>query len=86
MLCLRAVCGGRAARNGRIALWNKPAKLRYVLAPEVTRGKPVSEKIPDVPERPSLDGLEATWADRWEEAGVYRFDAPGDRAAVTASK
>ncbi|TMK51532.1 MAG: valine--tRNA ligase, partial [Actinobacteria bacterium] len=69
-------------RNRRIAPRIKAAKLRYVLAREVTRGKPVSEKTPDVPERPSLDGLEATWADRWEEAGVYRFDAPGDRAAV----
>ncbi len=42
----------------------------------------MSEKTPDVPERPSLDGLEAKWADRWEQARVYRFDAPGDRAAV----
>lgn len=40
------------------------------------------EKTPEVPERPSLDGLEAKWADRWEQAGAYRFDAPGDRAAV----
>ena len=42
----------------------------------------MSEKTPGVPERPSLDGLEAKWADRWEQARLYRFDAPGDRAAV----
>jgi valyl-tRNA synthetase len=42
----------------------------------------VSETTPNVPERPSLDGLDAKWADRWERAGVYRFRAPGDRAAV----
>jgi valyl-tRNA synthetase len=29
---------------------------------------------PTVPERPSVDGLEARWAARWEEAGIYRFD------------
>ncbi|ASO21320.1 valyl-tRNA synthetase [Actinoalloteichus hoggarensis] len=37
---------------------------------------------PNMPERPSLDGLEAKWTQRWEETGVYRFDAPGDRASV----
>ncbi|GDY31484.1 valine--tRNA ligase [Gandjariella thermophila] len=42
----------------------------------------MSETTPNVPDRPSLDGLDAKWADRWERAGVYRFHAPGDRAAV----
>jgi valyl-tRNA synthetase len=42
----------------------------------------VSEAKPNVPERPSLDGLEAKWADRWEQAGTYRFQAPGERSAV----
>src|SRR5215216_5674728 len=27
-----------------------------------------------VPERPSLDGLEAKWSHQWETAGVYRFE------------
>ncbi|WP_158880701.1 valine--tRNA ligase [Amycolatopsis anabasis] len=40
------------------------------------------EISPNVPERPSLDGLESRWAARWDENGVYRFDAPEDRAAV----
>jgi len=44
--------------------------------------KRVSETTPNVPDRPALDGLDAKWADQWEQAGVYRFSAPGDRAAV----
>ena len=27
-----------------------------------------------LPEKPALEGLEAKWMPRWEEAGVYRFD------------
>ena len=42
----------------------------------------MSETTPNVPDRPALDGLDAKWADQWEQAGVYRFSAPGDRAAV----
>ncbi|QKG18645.1 valine--tRNA ligase [Actinomadura verrucosospora] len=42
----------------------------------------MSETTPDVPERPSLDGLESKWAGTWERSGVYRFRAPGDRSAV----
>jgi hypothetical protein len=42
----------------------------------------VSETTPNVPQRPSLDGLDTKWADRWEQSGVYRFDPPGDRASV----
>nr|WP_042188647.1 valine--tRNA ligase [Kibdelosporangium sp. MJ126-NF4] len=35
-----------------------------------------------VPDRPSLDGLAEKWAAQWEAKGLYRFSAPGDRAAV----
>jgi valyl-tRNA synthetase len=35
-----------------------------------------------VPDKPALEGLEAKWAPRWEESGVYRFDRSRDRAAV----
>ena len=34
------------------------------------------------PEKPALEGLEAKWMPRWEEAGVYRFERPGSRAEV----
>ncbi len=27
-----------------------------------------------VPEKPSLDGIEARWSERWESVGAYRFD------------
>jgi valyl-tRNA synthetase len=35
-----------------------------------------------VPDKPALEGLEAKWAPRWEESGVYRFNRSSDRAAV----
>jgi valyl-tRNA synthetase len=31
-------------------------------------------RAPVVPERPTLDGIEAKWSARWEEAGTYAFD------------
>ena len=39
-------------------------------------------KAPAVPERPSIDGLEAAWASRWESDGTYRFDRSVPRAGV----
>ena len=30
--------------------------------------------MPRVPDKPTLDGIEARWAERWEVDGVYRFD------------
>jgi len=38
----------------------------------------------EVPEKPSLDGLEARWSARWEEAGTYRFDRTRAREDVYA--
>jgi valyl-tRNA synthetase len=35
-----------------------------------------------VPEKPSLEGLEAKWSARWEEAGTYRFDRSVPRSGV----
>ena len=38
---------------------------------------------PGTPDKPALEGLEAKWGKRWEEAGTYRFDATGlDRDAI----
>src|SRR5919112_1529861 len=37
---------------------------------------------PKPPSRPSLDGLERKWADRWARSGVYRFDRPRPRSEV----
>ena len=35
-----------------------------------------------VPDRPTVDGLEATWSQRWEADGVYRFDRTATRDEV----
>ncbi|MGH9171878.1 MAG: valine--tRNA ligase [Acidimicrobiales bacterium] len=37
---------------------------------------------PRVPERPSLDGLEAKWAAYWGAEGTYRFDRSKERGEV----
>ena len=38
----------------------------------------------DVPEKPSLDGLEQKWGEWWEAAGTYRFDRSKSREDVFA--
>ena len=38
----------------------------------------------NVPEKPSLDGLEAKWGEWWEAAGTYRFDRSATREQVYA--
>ncbi|MFG2057658.1 valine--tRNA ligase [Micromonospora sp. NPDC048930] len=35
-----------------------------------------------VPERPTLDGIEETWARRWQEDGTYAFDRSKERSDV----
>src|SRR6266545_2490732 len=37
-----------------------------------------------VPEKPSIEGLEATWGERWESAGTYRFDRSRSRREIYA--
>jgi valyl-tRNA synthetase len=39
---------------------------------------------PKPPNRPTLDGLERRWADRWARSGVYRFDRTRPRVEVFA--
>jgi valyl-tRNA synthetase len=38
----------------------------------------------NVPERPTLDGIEARWIERWERDGTYRFDRTATREQVYA--
>ena len=38
----------------------------------------------NVPEKPSIDGLEATWGERWEADGRYRFDRSKTRPEIFA--
>jgi valyl-tRNA synthetase len=40
--------------------------------------------MPGMPERPSLEGLEASWGARWEADGIYRFDPTRPREEVYA--
>ena len=35
-----------------------------------------------IPEKPSLEGLEAKWGERWAADGTYRFDRTKTRAEV----
>src|SRR5260370_808627 len=35
-----------------------------------------------VPEKPSLDGLEARWSERWDADGTYRFDRTKAREEI----
>ncbi len=35
-----------------------------------------------VPEKPTLDGIDLRWAERWEADGIYRFDPPATRDQV----
>src|SRR5215208_2971925 len=37
---------------------------------------------PKPPSKPTLDGLERKWADRWARSGVYRFDRTRSRVEV----
>jgi valyl-tRNA synthetase len=37
-----------------------------------------------VPDKPSLEGLEAKWSTRWAEAGTYAFDRTTERSRVYA--
>ena len=37
-----------------------------------------------VPEKPSLDGLEAKWGEWWEASGTYRFDRTKTRDQIYA--
>ncbi|HEX2312633.1 MAG TPA: valine--tRNA ligase [Thermomonospora sp.] len=41
-------------------------------------------RIPKVPDRPTLDGLEDKWVRRWESDGTYRFDRTRPREEVYA--
>ena len=48
-------------------------------APDPARPITAPEQRTAIPERPSLQGLEAKWDERWEAEGIYRFDPDGKR-------
>jgi valyl-tRNA synthetase len=49
-------------------------------------GNPETEAASDVqvPEKPSLDGLESKWSVWWDRRGTYRFDRSKDRKEIYA--
>jgi valyl-tRNA synthetase len=48
------------------------------------RPEPTPRPTRAVPDKPSLDGLEARWSARWDAEGTYRFDRSAERADVFA--
>ena len=38
--------------------------------------------MPTVPDKPTLDGIDASWAQRWADDGTYHFDRTAPRAEV----
>ncbi|MSY11810.1 MAG: class I tRNA ligase family protein, partial [Actinobacteria bacterium] len=38
----------------------------------------------NVPEKPSIDGIEARWMQQWDTEGTYRFDRSAGRDEVFA--
>ena len=44
----------------------------------------MSDIASNIPEKPSLDGVEARWMQRWDADGTYRFDRAANRDEVFA--
>lgn len=40
--------------------------------------------MPEIPDKPALEGLEAKWGERWESEGTYLFDRDAARSAGRA--
>ena len=43
---------------------------------------PTPSASPSVPDKPTLDGIEAAWSKRWEDSGTFRFDRSKTRDQV----
>ena len=43
---------------------------------------PTIGRMAGIPEKPSLDGLEARWSAVWEDSGTYRFDRSHERGEI----
>ncbi|HWE69935.1 MAG TPA: class I tRNA ligase family protein, partial [Acidimicrobiales bacterium] len=49
---------------------------------DATGGEPGDRRPTGIPEKPGLEGLEATWSARWQAAGTYGFDRSAPREGV----
>jgi valyl-tRNA synthetase len=72
---------------------NRPIGGSHTRAPRLRRADTINDLPPqrsendtraEVPERPTLDGLEARWSAVWERDGAYRFDGSAPRERVFA--
>ncbi|GAB3901905.1 hypothetical protein GCM10027612_66120 [Microbispora bryophytorum subsp. camponoti] len=56
---------------------------RGVTVHAIPCGGMTEQRLPAaMPEKPTLDGLEAVWVARWEAQGTYRFDRSRGRDEV----
>ena len=51
-------------------------------SPDLSATTPASERGVVVPDKPALEGLEATWMQRWSDDDTYAFDGSKSRAEV----
>ena len=77
----RAESGPVASRLGPIC-GRRADTIRRLPTDRLTTAPPAPSAGADVPERPSLDGLEQKWSEVWESDGCYRFDRSAPREQV----
>ena len=73
----------RAARRGERCRWRcrGGAASGYgnpIMPTDATDARPA----PRIPAKPTIDGVEATWVDAWEDERTYRFDDSAPRERV----
>jgi valyl-tRNA synthetase len=82
------MCGADRARRRRVDTINCLSQPQASESSVATDSSAQRTALPEagarVPERPSLEGLEAKWSAVWERDGVYRFDRSAPRERVFA--
>jgi len=53
-----------------------------IMTADATGAEPADRRPTGIPEKPGLEGLEATWSARWQQAGTYAFDRSAPREGV----
>ena len=63
----------------------RPGTISYLSSHRTDDDPPAAAALqPRVPERPTLEGLEEKWSERWEQEGTYAFDRSAPRERVFA--
>jgi valyl-tRNA synthetase len=63
----------------------EPEHARYgnpIMTADATGAEPADRRPTGIPEKPGLEGLEATWSARWQADGTYAFDRSAPREGV----